>query len=145
MGPFSCHDKAAGGGLGGKPSGYLRQSGLEGLAVQSGGRDGLPGDFVFPGPDFLSVDHVGFLSVLDCLGLCLGFFDQGLQFSQFLNLAGKFSVTHGVYLLYFVWWSARCSCLYLLHISVSRVAGFCLRVSVPLYVSILAYCTQYVN
>lgn len=96
MEPFSCHGKAAAGGLSGESSGDIGEGRSEGLAVQSGGGYVLPGDLILPRPKLLSVTHVGLEKVLDCLGFCLGLLDQGLQLPQLLDLAGQFDCTHAV-------------------------------------------------
>lgn len=98
MEPFSCHGKAAAGGFSGESSGDIGESHFEGLAVRSGGGYVLPGDLVLPCPEFLSVAHVGFEKILDCLGFYLGLLNQGLQFSQLLDLAGQFVGDHVFFL-----------------------------------------------
>ena len=72
-GLFLCHGKAAAGGLSGEPSGNLGEGRSEGLAVQSGGGHGFPGNLILPRPKLLRFANVGFESVLDCFGfgLCL--------------------------------------------------------------------------
>lgn len=53
MEPFLCHTEAAGDGFLGESLGYIGKGLFQRRGVDSGGRDGLPCDFVLPGPQLL--------------------------------------------------------------------------------------------
>ena len=91
----SCRTEAEGGGPG-EPLHYLGQSRFQGFAVQPGGRDRFPGDFILPGPQLPRIAHVSLDCVPDVLRLRLGFLDEGLQLAQLLDLALDFVDTHCV-------------------------------------------------
>ena len=80
-GLFLCQHKAAGGAGTGEALRHLRQGLSQSRGVQPGGRDGLPGDLISPGPKLLPLAHVGLELVLDLLeDACAGLLDELVQF-----------------------------------------------------------------